>query len=439
MDQAQPAAIVATSANFRGEPLIINDDEAQSSLKGIADLIVIHDRAIRQRADDSLMVVIDSVPRFLRRSRGAVPDPIDLGSDGPAVLAVGAHLKATVCVTRGREAFLSQHIGNLGNAPTIRCYEETAARMLAMLNVAPELVACDLHPDYRSTLFAEATGLPVLRVQHHAAHLAAVSAEHRLGGKVLGAALDGHGYGDDTLAWGGELIMLDGARWHRIGSLQPLTMPGGDRAAREPWRMGVSVLAALGRGGETSRRFPAVALAGPLAEMLARGGAAPLTSSLGRLFDAAAALLGLSLEQSYEGQAAMELEALVRVPKVLPGAYRIRNGVLDFMPLFAALLERQVHAAEAAELFHGTLIAGLVEWIGRAAAGQQRIDVLLAGGCLANRILAEGLVAGLRLRGLVPWLPQAAPANDGGIALGQAAIARAHLCSLSPSAAAERN
>jgi hydrogenase maturation protein HypF len=426
LNELQPFVLVATSANAAGEPLVITDAEALQSLAGIADMIVTHDRPILTRADDSVMAMIDAAPAYIRRSRGFVPEPIDLGQDGPTVLAVGAHLKATVCVTRGREAFVSQHVGDLSTASTVRFYEETARQMLATLGIAPELVACDLHPDYRSTLFAEATGLPVLRVQHHAAHLAAVAAEHHLRGTVVGAALDGHGYGDDGSAWGGELILLDGMDWRRIGHLLPLAMPGGDRAAREPWRMGIAALAALGRGAEAAERFREFSHAGRLAQ-LAANLQGPTTTSMGRLFDAAAALLGVCTEQSYEGQAAMELEALVRVPKCLPEAYRIAGHVLDFRPLLSGLLEPGLPAREGAELFHGTLIAGLADWIEQAAMQLGCTDVVLGGGCLMNHILAEGLASTLWTRGVVPWLPRAVPANDGGLSLGQAAMARAHL------------
>jgi hydrogenase maturation protein HypF len=429
LDEPQPVALVATSANAGGQPLVISDAEARETLAGIADMIVTHDRPILARADDSVMTVIDGAPAFIRRSRGFVPEPIDLGQDGPTVLAVGAHLKATLCVTRGREAFLSQHIGDLGTAQTIRFYQETARRLLSTLDVTPELVVCDLHPDYRSTLFAEATGLPILPVQHHAAHLAAVAAEHHLWGSVIGAALDGHGYGNDQSSWGGELIELEGARWQRLGHLLPLALPGGDRAAREPWRMGVAALVALGHGAEAARLFPMMPLAGRLAGLLATNGAGPTTSSLGRLFDAAAALLGICLEQSYEGQAAMELEALVGTPKSLPAGYRIVDRILDFRPLLEALLAPGMDARTGAELFHGTLIAGLAEWIAQSAVPQGQRNIVLGGGCLMNRVLAEGLAGALRNRDLVSWLPRAVPANDGGLALGQAALARAHLAS----------
>ncbi|ACK51664.1 (NiFe) hydrogenase maturation protein HypF [Methylocella silvestris BL2] len=427
LDQLQPVALVATSANVAGEPLIIADAEALQALAGVADMIVTHDRPILMRADDSVMAVIDGGPAYVRRSRGFAPEPIDLGQDGPAVIAVGGHLKATLCVTRGREAFVSQHVGDLNTAAAIRFYEETARRMLTMLDVAPQLVACDLHPDYRSTRFAEAMDLPILRLQHHAAHLAAVAAEHHLRGPILGLALDGHGYGDDGSAWGGELMLLEGAGWRRLGHLRPLALPGGDRAAGEPWRMGVAALTALGRGAEAVWRFPGNALAGRLAAMLAANVQGPTTTSMGRLFDAAAALLGVCAEQSYEGQAAMQLEALVRIPRCLRGGYRITGDILDFTPLLASLLEPGLQAREGAELFHGTLVAGLAEWIGQGVARLGRPDVVLGGGCLANRVLAEGLTSALRARNLVAWLPRAAPANDGGLSLGQAAMARAHL------------
>ncbi|NPD68189.1 carbamoyltransferase HypF (plasmid) [Lichenicola cladoniae] len=430
-DRPQPTVLVVTSANLHGEPLMIDNADALQGLASIAYMIVTHDRPILCRADDSVMAVIDGAPAIMRRSRGIVPELINLGEDGPSVLATGAHLKATLCVTRGREAFLSQHIGDLDTAGTVRFYQETARTMLSMLDVVPELVACDMHPDYRSSIFAVETGLPVLRVQHHAAHLAAVAAEHHLRGPLIGVALDGTGLGDSGNgaggnAWGGELMLLDGAAHRRIGHLHPLPLPSGDRAAREPWRMGVAALVALDRGAEASRRFSRIALAGPLAALLAAE-AGPTTSSMGRLFDAAAALLGLRPYQGYEGHAAMEFEALVHSLRCLPGGYRIIDRVLDFRPLLSSLLEPRLQPREGAELFHGTLITGLVDWIARAATELGRTDIVLGGGCMTNCIVAEGLAAGLRSRGLVAWLPRAVPANDGGLSLGQAAIARAYL------------
>jgi hydrogenase maturation protein HypF len=427
LDETQSVAVVATSANAAGQPLVIFDDEAVRDLAGIADLIVTHDRPIVTRADDSVMAVIDSRPVFIRRSRGFVPEPIDLGQDGPPVLAVGGHLKATLCITRGYEAFVSQHVGDLGSTRTYRFYQETAHNMLALLGVAPDLVACDLHPDYQSTRFAEETGCPLLRVQHHVAHVAAVAAEHHLTGPVVGVALDGHGYGDEGGAWGGELILLHGPVWRRHGQLLPLALPGGDRAAREPWRMGVAALTALGRGDEAAEMFPHIAGVRRLTSFLMAHPTRLMTSSMGRLFDATAALLGICTHQSYEGQAAMEVEALVRAPKLLRGGYRIKDNILDFRPLLAGLLEPGISALEGAELFHGTVIAGIAAWVADFAIATGHIDIVLGGGCLMNRILAEGIATSLRARSLQPWLPRAVPANDGGLSFGQAAMARAHL------------
>ncbi|MDC7786996.1 carbamoyltransferase HypF [Rhodoplanes sp. TEM] len=429
-----PVALVATSANPGGEPLVVDDADARRRLAGIADLIVGHGRPIVVRADDSVMTVIDGAPAFVRRARGVVPDPVDLGRDGPCVLALGAHLKATVCVTRGREAFVSQHVGDLDTAETVTFYRETIAHLTAILDVTPEGVACDLHPDYRSTRLAEELGPPVVRVQHHAAHVAAVAAEHGVPGPVLGVALDGHGIGETDGQpggnWGGELIEVDGAGWRRLGHLAPLALPGGDRAAREPWRMAVAALAAIGRAGEAACRFPAVTIAGALA---ARIDGAPVTTSLGRLFDAAAGLLGVRTHQAHEGQAAMELEALCGAPRTLAHGFVLADGVLDFAPLLAALADCDDARAGAA-LFHGTLIAGLGAWIGEAAQARDHRTVALGGGCLMNRVLAEGLAADLRGRGLVPLLARKLPPNDGGLSLGQAVMARAAMASASAAA-----
>ncbi len=240
---------------------------------------------------------------------------------------------------------------------------------------------------------------------------------------ILGVALDGHGLGTDGAAWGGELIVLDGARWERVGSLEPLALAGGDKAAREPWRMGVAMLERLGRLDAAARLFPAFPDAARLADALGRGARFPRTTSLGRLFDAAAAFAGVRLVQTYEGQAAMELEALVDAPRVVADGWTIAGGQLDLSPAMAAILDSRLQGREAAEAFHGTLIAGLSEWISAAAAARGLKRVALGGGCLINKVLAEGLAAALSAAGLDPALPRAVPANDGGVSFGQAAFA----------------
>ena len=424
-DAASDVALVATSANPGGEPLVASDDDARKRLSGIADLIVTHDREIVVRADDSVVRALDGAPAYLRRARGCVPDPIDLGADGPSVIAAGGDLKNTITVTRGREAFVSQHIGDLDDRETIRFRDETIRHLTSILGVEPQCAVSDLHPDFVSTRSAESSGLPVIAVQHHVAHVAAVVAEKHWSGEVLGVALDGHGYGADGAPWGGELINLNGARWTRVGALAPLALPGGDRAAREPWRMGVAMLHRLGRLDETSRMFPGLADAARLSGALARGARFARTTSLGRLFDAVAALAGVCLRQQYEGQAAMELEALVRTTQVVPGGWRIAEGRLDLAPMAATMLIEGLAGRDAAEAFHGTLIAGLAEWIGGEASARGLRRVALGGGCLMNRVLAEGLMGALTGRGLDPALPREVPANDGGLSFGQAAFAHA--------------
>jgi hydrogenase maturation protein HypF len=416
--------IVATSANPGGEPLVVEDEEARSRLAHIADIIVGHDRPIVTRADDSVMAVMDGAPAFLRRARGFTPEPIDLGTDGPCVLALGAHLKSTVTVTRGREAFVSQHVGDLDDVESVRFFEETVRHLVSILDVKPEIVACDLHPDFFSTRFAEEMNLPVFKAQHHAAHIAAIAVEHGADGSVLGVALDGYGMGDDHGAWGGELMMVDGAGWRRLGHLAPLALPGGDRAAREPWRMGLAALAAIDRLDLAPVLFPNAPRVEKNAARL-RDPKVPRTTSMGRLFDAAAALVGVRLAQAYEGQAAMELEALVEAPRRFEGAYLLENGVLSFAPVLSFIAYERPSLREAAEYFHGALIDGCAAWIGAAAHAHGQNRVALGGGCMINRVLAEGLAGALRAQGVTPLFARAVPCNDGGISLGQATLARA--------------
>jgi len=235
---------------------------------------------------------------------------------------------------------------------------------------------------------------------------------------------DGHGRGDDGAAWGGEIMLVAGASWRRLGHLNPLALPGGDRAARSPWRMGLAALHVLGRLDRAAEIFAAIPAAAELARLMRNGLVTPPTTSTGRLFDAAAALLGVRLEQNYEGQAAAELEALVHSPRVLTNGYRVTGGVLDCRPLLAALTERGVDAREGAELFHGTLAEGLVDWIATVARVHGQGRVALGGGCMMNRVLTESLCARLRARSIVPLLARAVPPNDGGLSLGQAFIAR---------------
>ncbi len=298
------------------------------------------------------------------------------------------------------------------------------AHLCSILDVTPDYAACDLHPDFRSVRLAETLDLPLIRVQHHVAHIAAIAAEHHLAGPVTGLALDGHGYGPGGAIWGGERIDLDGAVWTHKGGLRPLPLAGGDKAAREPWRMGIGALYQGGREDLARALFASHPMAEKLISLFGLGMRVGLTSSMGRLFDAAAAIAGIRLVQHYEGQAAMEFEAMVSAPEVLARGYSLAGGQLDFMPLLVHLAENRLTGTEAANLFHGTLIAGLAEWIAATRSPQDKGRVVLSGGCIMNRVLTEGLVNRLEAQGLAVFLPRVAPANDGGIALGQVAFAR---------------
>jgi hydrogenase maturation protein HypF len=420
LDRPQDLVLVMTSANPGGEPLVI-DEAGIGHLAGIADSVAGHDRAIRVRADDSVMRMVAGAPRHIRRARGWVPEPVRLSRPVPPILAVGGHLKTTICVTRDDEAFVSAHIGDLSTAATYRAFEETAARLLDMLGVRPERVAHDLHPDFLSTRHALSLGLPAVAVQHHHAHIAAIVAERRIEAPVLGLALDGFGLGPGGESWGGELLRLDGAACRRLGHLAPLPQPGGEAAARQPWRLGVAACHRLGLGADAiARLFPGRDTTAIL--RLLAGRAAPPSTSCGRLFDAAGGLLGIAPDAAYEGEAPMRLESLVRRPRILEGGWSLSDDlVLDPLPLLGALIG--LDPADGADLFHGTLTAALLDLTATAAAREGLDMVVLAGGCLLNRPLAEGLVRGLAERGLTPLLPRALPPGDGGISLGQAWVA----------------
>lgn len=429
LQQLQTLLLVCTSGNVGGEPLVIDNQEALARLRGIADFFVVHNREIQQRCDDSVMKIMNRAPLFVRRARGFVPQPIKLARSGPALLAFGGDLKNTLCLTRGDEAFISQHNGDLDNAAARRALEETLVRFMQTLNISPDCVVHDRHPDFFSSRlarrYAAERNLPCLSVQHHHAHIAAVMAEHGLDGPVLGVALDGLGWGDDGSLWGGELLRVEGVDCRRLGHLYSLALPGGDRAAREPWRMAASALQALGRSDEIKRRFPHPG-AEIVIQMLEKRVNAPLTSSAGRCFDAAAGLLGVADRSSYEGQAAMLLETLaMRHGPVLPDrdGYGVeQDGVLNLLPLLARLAQEQ-DIAYGAALFHATLVAALNEWVQRGAAREGVRDVVLGGGCFMNGILSKGLCDGLQAAGLNVYIAQQVPPNDGGLSLGQAWVA----------------
>jgi hydrogenase maturation protein HypF len=433
-----------TSGNVSDEPIAYRDEQALADLAGLADAFLTHDRDIRTREDDAVIRVFRGAPLFLRRSRGYVPRGVRLPAGQRPVLAVGGELKSAACLTRGDRAFLTQHVGDLKNAATFASLEEIIVHLQRLLEIEPAVVAHDLHPDYHSTLHASGiAGLPKVVVQHHHAHLASCMAENRLEGEVLGVIFDGMGYGLDGTAWGGEFLVGDYRSFRRAGSLRPVPMPGGDAAAREPFRMAIAWLReARGDGlfdlpldcfrhlGSHERKL--------FLRMLERQVNSPLTSSCGRLFDGVAALLGLrSRRASYEGQAAIELEGLaeqgsLRRPypfAIVPGA---SGRQLDLRPLISAIADEVlggVPPADIAATFHHSL-ALAVAAVCRAVRGEQGVGrVALSGGVFQNRLLTEGVATLLEQDGFTVFTHRLVPPNDGGLALGQAVIAgRSHQC-----------
>ncbi|MBI5917974.1 MAG: carbamoyltransferase HypF [Nitrosomonadales bacterium] len=353
-----------------------------------------------------------------------------LSRPGTAGIACGAHLKSALCLVHGDTARLSAPIGDLDQPAARHALHAAACHLLDQMSDPPRWVAHDLHPDYYSSrLAAELAaqlGVPTLAVQHHHAHLAAVCAEYDVNEPVLGLALDGTGWGSDGTIWGGELLRLDGAAFQRLGHLAPLALPGGDRAAREPWRMAAAVLHRLGRSDEIASRYASQPGAAQLATVLERKLNTPFTSSAGRCFDAAAGLLGVCAVQSFEAEAAMALQEWAEkygAVAALKDGWQLAEAQLDMSPLLAKLADCR-DAAYGAALFHATLAEALAHWLAQATATHHVDTVVLSGGCLLNRVLAENLNARLRTHSLRVLLPHRVSPHDGGIALGQAWVAR---------------
>lgn len=427
-------ALVMTSGNQSDEPIVMENADARSHLHGIADYFLLHDRDIYMRCDDSVGRVLAGTARPVRRARGYAPQPVFLREPVPSVLGTGAELKNTVCLTRGGEAFVSQHIGDLENLETLRSFEHMTAHLQRILEIEPRLIVHDLHPDYLNTQWAQRRGdLPKMAVQHHHAHIAAVMAERGLEGPVIGLALDGTGLGTDGTIWGGEILQVDDVGFERLGYFRQVRMPGGAKAIKEPWRLAVSYLWSMAAGKAESEFGDFFAAwpgrdAGIVLRMLERGLNSPVTSSCGRLFDAVAALCGIRTAVNYEGQAAIELEQAVtpddgRYDGVLEtGPDRI---LIDQFPMIEALIEdvrRKVPVGKIAARFHN----GVIEVLGRAAAAAADRTgigrVALSGGVFQNAYLSERLEKKLAGLGLEVYGHVEVPANDACISLGQAWI-----------------
>lgn len=437
------AALVMTSGNSGGDPICLGNREALARLAGIADCFLLHNRDILIRTDDSVARPLDDDSpdwpgkpdvMLLRRARGYVPSPVPLALAGPSVVGLGPHLKATLCLTKGNLAFPSQHIGDLASMAVFDFYKEILDHLLDVLRVSPVACVADLHPEYLSTRFAlEQTRWPVLRLQHHVAHIHAVLAEHGVLEPTVGLALDGTGLGEDGTIWGGEGLFVDpGHGTHaRLAHLSPVRLPGGDAAVQEPWRMAQAYLAALGRSEPAEAwtwlhgREQASRLVG---HMLAKGINSPVTTSCGRLFDAVAAMLGLCPVIDYEGQAAIRLEHAqdmsVTSAYACPVLTQQEPVVLDTLTLFdqvrVAVMQGEP-VGRVARRFHLGLLAGLTALSRHLAAQTGTRRIALSGGVLQNRTIAGALPVLLAQAGLTPLTHRLVPANDACVSLGQAA------------------
>jgi hydrogenase maturation protein HypF len=422
--------LVMTSGNVSDEPIAFDDDDALERLAGIADCFLLHDRPIHTRTDDSVVRAVRGAPLMLRRSRGYVPRSLDLPMPARPMLACGADLKSTFCVTKGARAWVSHHVGDLEHYPALRAFRDGIEHFRELFAVEPEVVVHDLHPGYHSTRYAlEIEGVEHVGVQHHHAHLAACLAEHGVAGPAVGAIFDGTGYGTDATVWGGEILVGDLRGFERTTALWPVRMPGGAAAIREPWRMACSWLAeAFGEppplvAGIDEARWRTMAQVARSADV------SPVTTSMGRLFDAVAALCGVRTVCTYEGQAAIELEAVADDDR---GAYELppAEGVLDARATVRAVvadLRAGVPVAAIAARFHATVADATVRACLDAAERHGLELVVLSGGVFQNRRLLASTAAALADAGARVLVPERLPPNDGGISFGQAAVAAAQL------------
>ncbi len=449
--------LVLTSANLSDEPICIDNQEALSRLNGIADYFLLHNRDIVVRLDDSVAMVVNKRPQLLRRSRGYVPQSIALAKPLPAVLALGGHLKNSLCLIKNDKAWCSPHIGDLETPKARDFFQENIALLQKIGDCQPKIIACDLHPGYYSSRFAaNFKGKTVIRVQHHHAHIVSAMVDNRILGPVLGLALDGTGYGSDGHIWGGEFLRVDESGFTRLGQIRYFPLPGGEKAIREPWRIGLSLLreADPKEWLEKARRLklaPSAFSDAELERLLAQTLNRPLTSSMGRFFDGVAAILGFSQTAAYEAQAAIELEALaIAAGEISPSLrllpFSIENEAgpegldyleLNLLPMITELVQLILNnhqRGDLAALFHYSLIYALMSTAEKLCERHRLERVVLSGGCFQNRLLLAGCrnwpqksAAGQKINPDLPSLKifshNQVPTNDGGLALGQALIA----------------
>jgi len=437
-----------TSANLSEEPIAIDNEEVRARLGSIADAFLMHNREILQRCDDSVAALVDGAPQLIRRARGYVPLAVPLPLDSPPLLAVGGHLKNVFALARGRFAYQSQHLGDLESTTGLEFFEHSLAHLTHTFEIDPQTIVHDLHPGYLSSdwakKYANERGLRLIAVQHHHAHIAACMAEHALTGPVIGLSLDGTGYGTDRRIWGGEVLICSLDHFDRFAHLDYVPMPGSEAAIREPWRMAFGHLIAAGFTDSEARELTGASEqeARLLSRMMAREINSPLTSSLGRFFDAVAAVILSRRTVDYDAQAAIELEGMAidepdslrrgeYVPE-LDGSNESHGDpkTLNIRHLWRALvddLRSGVPKARIAAQFHTGIAKGFIAAATNARESTGITQVALSGGCMHNRRLARLLRSGLEEEGFQVFQHRQVSPGDGGLSYGQAAVAAAIL------------
>jgi len=422
-------AIILTSGNESDTPILINDDEALNVFNSISGGILANNRKIEHRNDDSVVRIINNEPRLMRRARGYVPAPVDLSFEAEGILATGAELSNCFCIGKGHQAILSQHIGDLKNAETYSFFCENLKKFSELYRFNPHTVVCDLHPDYLSTHFAEESGLPIVQVQHHHAHIAACIAEYKLNEPVIGISYDGTGYGTDRNIWGSELLIADLIDFKRISHFEYVPIPGGDLATKETWRSAVSYLYKTFGKGWNKKDIPFLKIinlskANKLTEAIDKKINSPLCCSAGRLFDAVAALTGICTESNYHAEAPLLLENYL--DENFEASYPFTGDeIISFLPVINAMVidiqnKKPIH--QIVTQFHNTIAEVAFRQINFAIEKNPLKKVVLTGGTFQNKYLTEKLIHLLKKRELEIILPREVPCNDGCIALGQLAI-----------------
>ena len=429
-DKLQTSAIIFTSGNLSDEPILISDEEAIDKLSVLSDAIVTYNREIYNRTDDSVVRVIAQTPRLFRRSRGFAPNPVLMTSDVDGILAVGPELKNTFCLGKGKQAILSQHIGDLKDYETYTFFERNIAQLQKMFRVSPELVACDLHPEYLSSKYAADSGLPVEQVQHHHAHIASAMAENKLDEKVIGISWDGTGLGDDGNIWGSEFLTCDLTGYERHLHFDYVALPGGDLAIQEPWRIAVSYLYKFFERDFLDYGLPFLKNINPdqtenLFKAIDNHINCPLSCGAGRLFDAVSVLTGLCVRPSFEAEAPMRLEDAASDHITASYPY-IMSEVIDFSEMFHNIIQDLAQKTDPGVIsarFHNTLTEIIVSGAERISRSTGIRKVVLSGGTFQNRYLLTRTENLLVSRGLEVFCNCSVPCNDGGISLGQLAVA----------------